>query len=151
MSAVILWDGFLRHSPRICVYFAVHRRETGDKATIDVYDTSSRKIWTTIFTEELEKDRLVPTHYCGIRWGRWAYEVLAVGDVPWSSHRDKYTFTVTDAMKDWANCYQKNHERCSFNTLPPVPYITPDHFNLKPKSLSPKPKSLTPKTIIPNP
>ena len=103
----------------VALYYSIHHREVGEEATVNVYSTCQQDIGITMFDLSMFKDPLLrETRWCGVRWGRWSFEI-SVGTVPHSSQISKHTFAVAVNMKDWAECYQKEHPCSTFNTLPP--------------------------------
>lgn len=63
----------------------------------------SHKEAFAIFDAHFVSDELLEkTHYTGPRWTRWSSEILGVGDVPYGTHVDNFTFTVSEPMQQWA-------------------------------------------------
>ena len=103
----------------VALCYAIHHRDVGEIAHVDVFQTTHQQIWTTISDWDLFCDPLhESSQWCGIRWGRWSYEIFGVGRIPAQSRVGRHSFRVSDEIKLWSESYQKEHPCCSFNTLP---------------------------------
>ena len=66
---------------------AINQRKVGEKAAVDVFETTGHQLLTTIFDDRFMSDELLAEiHYTGPRWTNWSSEILGVGEIPRDTH-----------------------------------------------------------------